>query len=174
MVTPTPSVPVPPVEPTPSVPPVTPPPTPTDFWLDQLPFGGGERRDTPAGPVIRRGDPVVQRPAVRMRGALYRHALSVGVPSRVKVDLNRSCSSFEAVAGLDDLGAGGGPVVFSVEGGDGRTLWRSQRIGPWDRPVPVRADLAGQTSIRLVVTPAPGSWSLIDVADWADARFTCA
>ncbi|MER8183543.1 sigma-70 family RNA polymerase sigma factor [Kitasatospora sp. NPDC094015] len=180
---PSPTVPAPPVVepppplpsptvPTPPVPSPTPPPVPTRFWLDQLPIGGGHR-DQPAGPVIRPGGAVVQRPSVWMRGSAYPHALSVPVPAQVTVDLNRSCSAFEAVAGLDDLGAGGGPVVFSVEGGDGRTLWRSGQIGPWDRPVRVRAALDGQRSVRLLVAPSGGRWSLINVADWAEARFTC-
>ncbi|MEV4615149.1 sigma-70 family RNA polymerase sigma factor [Kitasatospora sp. NPDC049258] len=173
----TPSVPAPPVVqpppvPTPPVPTPTPPPTPTQFWLDQLPIGA-EHRDPPVGPVIRPGGAVVQRPSVWMRGSSYRHALSVPVPSQVSVDLNRRCSAFEAVAGLDDLGAGGGPVVLSVVGGDGRTLWHSGQVGPWDRPVRVQAPLDGQRTIRLVVAPSGGRWSLINVADWAQARFTC-
>ncbi|WP_368666552.1 NPCBM/NEW2 domain-containing protein [Kitasatospora sp. MBT63] len=123
--------------------------------------------------MIRRGDPVAQRRAVWMRGSAHQHALSVRVPSQVTIDLNRGCTAFDAVAGLDDLSVGAGSVEFRVEGADGRALWQSGRVGPWDRPVAVHAALAGQTSIRLVVTPASGRWPLIDVADWADARFTC-
>jgi hypothetical protein len=39
--------------------------------------------------------------------------------------------------------------------------------------VPVHLPLAGQQSIRLVVTPVDGFWSSGAIADWADARFTC-
>ncbi|GAA0678831.1 hypothetical protein GCM10010193_35410 [Kitasatospora atroaurantiaca] len=173
---PSPSVPVPPdppEPPVPSVPPTPDPPEVTDFWLDDLPFGQGSGRAPAAGPSIRRGGWVWQREGVSMNGRYYRHAMSVYAPSSVTIDLNRTCSTFQAVAGLDDLTFRVGNVVFSVQGGDGRTLWRSGAIGQGDAPVPVRVPLAGQHSVRLVVTPATGSWGLINLADWADARLSC-
>jgi hypothetical protein len=41
-----------------------------------------------------------------------------------------------------------------------------------DPAVPVSVGLKGITAIRLVVTPADGSY-VANVADWADARFSC-
>jgi len=173
---PSPSVPVPPDPPEPPVPTVPPTPDPpevTDFWLDDLPFSQGSDRAPAAGPSIRRGGWLWQREGLSMNGRYYRHGLSVYAPSSVTVDLNRTCSTFQAVAGLDDLTFRVGNVVFSVQGGDGRTLWRSGAVGRGDAPVPVRVPLAGQHSVRLVVTPATDSWGLINLADWADARFSC-
>ncbi|GAA1200839.1 hypothetical protein GCM10009664_74980 [Kitasatospora gansuensis] len=148
---------------------------PTDFWADVLPFSrNGTHRDPPSGPTIRRGgDPVWQRSDLWVGGSGYRHGLSVNTPSAVTIDLNRTCTAFQAKAGLDDFGIRVGTVRFRVEGGDGQVLWSSGRVGPGDRAVPVRADLTGQRSIRLVVTPDEGGWGLINLADWADARVTC-
>ncbi|WP_457031111.1 sigma-70 family RNA polymerase sigma factor [Kitasatospora sp. P5_F3] len=173
-----PTPPTPPPVPTPEPPrpsPPVPPMMPTDFWADVLPFGpNGAHRDPPPGPTIRRGGGWVwQRPDVWIGGSSYRHGLSVNAPSTVTIDLHRTCTTFRAKAGLDDFGVRIGTVRFSVEGGDGRVLWSSDRVRPGDRAVPVQADLTGQRSIRLVVTPNEGSWGLIDLADWADARLSC-
>ncbi|GAA2138863.1 hypothetical protein GCM10009760_20460 [Kitasatospora kazusensis] len=172
-------VPVPTVTPPPVPDPPTPPPpppvaTPTDFWVDDLPFGQGHHRVPPGEPTIRRDSGWLwRRNGLSLDGEYHRHGLSVRAPSTVTVDLNRPCTSFQAVTGLDDLGLRVGDVVFSVQGGDGRTLWQSGRVGPDDGPLPVRVPLDGQQSIRLVVSPAAGGWGLINLADWADARFTC-
>ena len=94
-------------------------------------------------------------------------------PTRTTVDLNRACRSFDAVAGLDDLTPGGGSAVFSVQGGDGSTLWRSGELRAGEPPVPVHASLVGQSTVRLVVTRVRGAAPGVVVADWANARFGC-
>ncbi|WP_233533990.1 sigma-70 family RNA polymerase sigma factor [Kitasatospora sp. SolWspMP-SS2h] len=173
--TPTPRQVPPPPTPTPSP---TPTPTPTppvvtsrQFWLDELPLDRG-RRAVPDTPTVRGGQ-VLQRPAAWLHGTRYAHVLAAPVPSRVTVDLNRACRSFDAVAGLDDFGVSYGEAVLSVQGEDGRVLWSSPRMSAGDRPVPVHVPLDGLTSIRLVVTPVRGSLPVIDLADWAQARITC-
>ncbi len=182
-----PPLPSPPVVPTPvpiPVPSITPPPvvvptpppvvTPTDFWVDNLPIGKGPGRGTPGGPTIRRDSGWLwQRDGLWMNGEYHRHGLGVHAPSTVTIDLNRPCTSFRALAGLDDFSLRVGDVVFSVQGGDGSTLWSSGEIGPDDAPLPVQVPLDGQRSIRLVVTPAADGWGLINLADWADAGFSC-
>lgn len=142
------------------------------FWLDALPLDRGHRA-TADTPTIRGGGQVLQRPAAWLHGKRYPHALGVGVPSRVTIDLNRSCRSFDGVAGLDDLGVTFGRVVFSVQGDDGQVLWSSGEVSPWDPPVPVHVAIGGQRTIRLVVTPARGSVPVVDLADWAQAGLTC-
>ncbi|MER7845462.1 sigma-70 family RNA polymerase sigma factor [Kitasatospora sp. NPDC096077] len=179
---PTPEVPVPEV-PTPTVPPVpTPtvaPPTPTapaDYWGDSLPVTKpGHNRVPPEGPSIRQkgSDRFWQHDGGWIAGAYHPHAITVHAPATTLIDLNRSCTSFDAVAGVDDATLTPGGVVFTVQGGDGSTLWRSRAVGPGDDAVPVHVSLAGQKSIRLVVTPANGVWSALNVADWAQARFRC-
>lgn len=108
-----------------------------------------------------------------MAGQRHRHALAVQVPSHVTVDLNRSCTSFDAVAGPDDLAVGTGGVVLGVQAEDGTVLWRSGPLRAGSAPVPVHAPLAGLRSFRLVAERPAGGWALVDVADWADARLTC-
>ncbi|OEV34391.1 hypothetical protein HS99_0035860 [Kitasatospora aureofaciens] len=177
---PTPEV---PVVPTPTVPPVpeptvTPPgpPAPTGFWGDSLPvWKPGNHRVPPEGPSIRRkgSDRFWQRDGGWIGGDYHPHAITVHAPATTLVDLNRSCTSFDAVAGVDDATLSPGGVVFTVQSGDGSTLWRSRPIGAGDDAVPVHVPLAGQKSIRLVVTPVHGIWSALNVADWAQARFRC-
>ncbi|MEV8095160.1 sigma-70 family RNA polymerase sigma factor [Kitasatospora sp. NPDC085879] len=180
--TPEPSSPAPePPSPEPTPPPTpsptpTAPPAPTPFWLDDLPFAGQGRRSAQADgrPSIRRGGgALARRPALWMAGQWYRHALTVHVPSRVAVDLNRSCTAFDAVVGPDDLTVGRGSAVFAVLGEDGSVLWRSGPVRAGSRPVRVHAPLTGRSSITLVAERSDGGWALLDVADWADARLTC-
>ncbi|MFB6888123.1 sigma-70 family RNA polymerase sigma factor [Kitasatospora sp. NPDC056327] len=173
--------PEPPVIPTPtiapSVPPVIPtPPVPTDFWADDLPVvKPGNNRVPPPQPSIRQkgSDWFWQRNTVSVDGTEYRHGITVHAPATTLIDLNRTCTSFDAVAGVDDLTVSIGGVVFSVQGGDGRTLWSSRALRAGDPAVPVHVPLDGQKSIRLVVTPVNGIWSALSVADWAEARFRC-
>ncbi|MFD8483408.1 sigma-70 family RNA polymerase sigma factor [Kitasatospora sp. NPDC059673] len=165
-------------EPLPSQAPSSPSPSPSPststaskFWLDELPLNRGNQ---PAGtPTIRGAGFALQRPGAWMQGDFYRHVLAVQVPSRVTIDLNRSCRSFDAVAGLDDFGVTYGRVVFSVQGDNGEVLWSSGELSTDDAPVAVHAPLAGQSSIRLVVTAARGSAPVIGLADWAQAGLSC-
>ncbi|MFJ8435040.1 sigma-70 family RNA polymerase sigma factor [Kitasatospora sp. NPDC094019] len=186
---PTPEVPLPTVPevvvPTPTVTPTPPapsptavptPPAPTDFWADDLPVVGTHpNRVPPPRPSIREqgSDWFWQRDRVSVAGTEHRHGISVHAPGTTLIDLNRSCASFDAVAGMDDLALTAGGVVFSVQGGDGRTLWSSRTLRAGDSAVPVHVPLGGQTSIRLVVVPANGIWSALNMADWAEARFRC-
>ncbi|MFC5668248.1 NPCBM/NEW2 domain-containing protein [Kitasatospora misakiensis] len=152
------------------------PPAPTDFWADDLPVvKPGNHRVPPSQPSIRQkgSDWFWQRDAVSVAGTEHRHGISVHAPATTLIDLNRSCTSFDAVAGMDDLTVSIGGVVFAVQGGDGRILWSSRTLRAGDPAVPVHVPLDGQQSIRLVVTPVNGIWSALNVADWAEARFRC-
>ncbi|WP_327679683.1 sigma-70 family RNA polymerase sigma factor [Kitasatospora sp. NBC_00458] len=177
-----PAVPTPtrPPQPTPTVTPTLPTrpplPEPTDFWADDLPVvKPGNNRVPPPQPSIRQKDSdwFWQRDAVSIDGAVHPHGITMHAPSTTVIDLNRSCTSFDAVAGMDDLTVSIGGVVFSVQGGDGRPLWSSPALRAGDPAVPVHVPLTGQKSIRLVVTPANGVWSALNMADWAEARFRC-
>ncbi|MBD0669577.1 NPCBM/NEW2 domain-containing protein, partial [Streptomyces sp. CBMA156] len=177
---PTPDV---PVIPTPTVPPVpTPtftqpsPPAPTDFWGNSLPvLKPGNNRVPPPEPSIRQkgSDAFWQRDGGWIGGDYHQHAITVRAPATTLIDLNRTCTSFDAVAGVDDATLSPGGVVFSVQGGDGTTLWRSRPLAVGDEAVPVHVPLAGQKSVKLVVTPVNGIWSALNVANWAQARFRC-
>ncbi|MEU3574487.1 NPCBM/NEW2 domain-containing protein [Kitasatospora sp. NPDC036755] len=177
---PTPDV---PVVPTPTLPPVPTPtvtkPTPpvlSDFWGNSLPvLKPGNNRVPPPEPSIRQkgSDKFWQRDGGWIGGDYHPHVITVHAPAGTVIDLNRSCTSFDAVAGVDDATLSPGGVVFSVEGGDGATLWRSGPLAVGDDPVPVHVPLAGQKSVKLMVTPVNGIWSALNVADWAQARFRC-
>ncbi|MBO1420149.1 NPCBM/NEW2 domain-containing protein, partial [Streptomyces sp. FH025] len=135
----------------------------------------GNNRVPPPEPSIRQkgSDKFWQRDDAWIGGERHTHALTVHAPATTLIDLNRSCTSFDAVAGVDDATITPGGVVFSVQDGDGNTLWHSRTLSVGDDAVPVHVPLAGQKSIRLVVTPVNGIWSALNVADWAEARFRC-
>ncbi|MFB7128194.1 NPCBM/NEW2 domain-containing protein, partial [Kitasatospora sp. NPDC056273] len=177
---PTPDV---PVVPTPTLPPVPTPtvPTPTppvlsDFWGNSLPvLKPGNNRVPPPEPSIRQkdSDKFWQRDGGWIGGDYHPHVITVHAPAATVIDLNRTCTSFDALAGVDDATISPGGVVFTVQGTDGTVLWRSRALAVGDDAVPVHVPLAGQKAIKLSVTPVSGIWSALNVADWAEARFRC-
>jgi hypothetical protein len=141
--------------------------------VDSLPFLGVSNAD---GPAI---EPdafnwVWQRPdGVSIGGTKYRRGITVVAPSATVIDLNRSCSSFSASVGVDDLTMGWGAARFTVEDGDtGAVLWSSDVIHGGDPAVSFSVPLTGLSSVRLVVHGSHGHFGG-QVADWADAGFTC-
>ncbi|GGO85280.1 hypothetical protein GCM10012280_18720 [Wenjunlia tyrosinilytica] len=161
--------PVPPSPPGPSKSPK--PPKPRVFALNELKWsgeGGGGHE-----PTVRRGESswMWQRHRMRVGGTSYAGGVSVHAPSSVTIDLNRSCASFDAMAGIDDLGLGLGAARFEVYGG-GTRLFRSRVVEAGDEAVPVSVNLTGHRTVRLVARPAH-LVELVDLADWADARITC-
>lgn len=122
-------------------------------------------------PTIRIGDWVWQRWGLGIDGTRYPHGVTVGAPSTVTIDLNRSCTAFDAVVGIDDIALGFGAARFSVHGDDG-LLWRSEVLRGGDPGVPVHVPLTGTGTIRLKVEPTR-RFHLVNVADWAVSRITC-
>ncbi|MFE9427830.1 sigma-70 family RNA polymerase sigma factor [Kitasatospora sp. NPDC006697] len=152
-----------------------PPPPLSSFWVDSLPFSKKSDRVPPPGPTIdrRNSDWLLQRDGLLIGGSAYKRGISVHAPAVVTVDLNRSCSSYDATVGLDDFSFAPGRFRFSVRDGSGTTLWSSAPLRSGQAGVPVHLSLAGQQRIELAVTPLDGVWSAGNLADWADARFSC-
>ncbi|MFF8381060.1 sigma-70 family RNA polymerase sigma factor [Streptomyces sp. NPDC015661] len=167
--TPTPTP--PPAKPAPK--PTAPPPAPPSVYqVNELQygiFGDGTK------PEVSLSDSswMWQRNGLSIGGTQYAHGVSVHAPSSLLIDLNRQCTSYDAVVGIDDLSAqlGVGGVRFSVYG-DGERLWRSDVVRADDPPLPVHVDISGRSTIRLVVedhTP----FGRAAVADWAESRISC-
>lgn len=93
-------------------------------------------------------------------------------PSRLTIDLNRPCVSYDARAGVDDLTRLFGAVRFSVYG-DSTPLWSSGVLRGGDRAVPVHVGLSGYKTLRLVVEPAGRGLPAANLADWADSVISC-
>lgn len=161
--TPTPSKPKP-------KPPPPPPPAPTVYQWSELRYGvvGDGTK-----PEMRLGESswVWQRSGLSIADKRYDHGVTVHGQSSVTIDLNRACSSYEAVVGVDDMTMGLGKVRFSVFG-DGARLWRSPLIKGGDPAVPVQVNLTGRKTIRLVVEPH-SPFDSAALADWARSRFRC-
>ncbi|MEU0408206.1 sigma-70 family RNA polymerase sigma factor [Streptomyces griseorubiginosus] len=168
--TPTPT-PKPPPPPTPAPTPTpTPPPPPTVYQWSELAYdvsGDG------SAPEMRIGESswVWQRYGVSIDDSRYRHGVTVHGRSSVTIDLNRACSSYDAMVGVDDMTLGLGKVYFSVYA-DGVRLWRSGLVEGGDAAVPVHVNLAGRETVRLVVEPHSHLDDLM-LADWAESKFSC-
>ncbi|GEC08313.1 hypothetical protein SSP24_59680 [Streptomyces spinoverrucosus] len=171
--TPTPKpTPTPTLTPTPTPPPTpTPtPPPPASYQLNELSYdltGDGTK------PELRLSESswVWQRYGLSIGGTTYARGVSVHARSSVIVDLNRACTSYEALVGVDDSTLGLGKVYFSIYA-DGTRLWKSALIRGGDAATPVHVDLTGRRTVRLVVEPHDHV-DHVAVADWAESKFTC-
>ncbi|MDJ0346158.1 sigma-70 family RNA polymerase sigma factor [Streptomyces sp. H10-C2] len=164
--TPTPT-PAPKPTPTPSP---TPPSAPAVYQVNQLGWTGiGDNTK----PTVRlaRSSWIWDRWGLHIGGDQYSHGISVNAPSSVLIDLNRVCTTYDALAGVDDMTMGLGAVRFSVYGDNGR-LWRSPVVHGGDAAVPVSVGIAGQKTIRLVVEAAD-PFEIVNIADWAQSRISC-
>ncbi|MFE7116539.1 NPCBM/NEW2 domain-containing protein [Streptomyces sp. NPDC057654] len=158
----------PPPKPTPK--PTPPAPAPAVFQLNTLRYGGlgdGTKPEVRAGA----SSWLWQRWGLRVNDTKYGHGVTVHAPSSVTIDLNRPCTSYDAVAGVDDMTMGLGEVRFSVFG-DAARLWRSGVVHGGDPAVPVHVPLTGRKTVRLVVE-STSPMSTVALADWAQSRLSC-
>jgi RNA polymerase sigma factor (sigma-70 family) len=175
---PAPTTPTPSPTPTPTPPPATPPPTtpppPTLYKVNSLPVGWPGAQ--PTGPAIRPSSHGWwwDRWELSIGGTTYDHGITVHAPSTVTIDLNRSCVSYDARAGVDDLVRLVRTTVdFSVYG-DGTQLWDSGPVRAGDPAAPAHVGIKGYTTLQLVVRPGRHGLGAADLADWADSVITCA
>ncbi|MEV0445620.1 sigma-70 family RNA polymerase sigma factor [Streptomyces spectabilis] len=158
-----------PPRPTPTPTP-TPPPAPVVYQWNELEYG---LTGDGTKPEMRLGESswVWQRWGMSIADKRYGHGVTVHGTSSVTIDLNRKCTSYEALVGVDDMTMRLGQVRFSVYA-DGVRLWRSQLVKGGDQAVPVRVDLTGRKTIRLVVEPHT-HFDSVALADWAQSRLRC-
>ncbi|MFD8737941.1 sigma-70 family RNA polymerase sigma factor [Streptomyces sp. NPDC059618] len=167
---PTPSPEPPSPDPVPSPTPTPPPPAPTVYrWSDLEYDVTGDH----TAPEMRLGESswVWQRNRMRIDDTRYAYGVTVHGRSSVTVDLNRDCTSYDAMAGVDDLMRGLGRLRFSVYA-DGALLWRSPVIEGGDPAVPVHVDLTGRRTVRFVVEPRH-PFDSGSLGDWAESTFLC-
>ncbi|MFC8143886.1 sigma-70 family RNA polymerase sigma factor [Streptomyces paradoxus] len=162
--------PTPPPAPTPTPTSPPPPPAPAVYQWSELSYdisGDGTK------PEMRIGSSswVWQRSGLSVGAQRYTHGVTVHGRSSVTIDLNRSCSSYDALVGVDDMTLRLGKVYFSLYA-DGVRLWRSPLVEGGDPAVPVHVNLTGRSTVRLVVEPRSALDNLMPV-DWAESRFTC-
>ncbi|MFF2331622.1 MULTISPECIES: sigma-70 family RNA polymerase sigma factor [unclassified Streptomyces] len=168
-----PPTPEPPASPAPTTPapPPPPPPAPTVYRVSELSYSMlGDH----TGPevLINESNWVWQRSHLSIGGTPYAHGVTVHSKSSITIQLNRQCTRYEAMVGIDDLSLGRGSVRFSVLGGDGTLLWQSPVVNGGDPAVPVGVGLTGQEKIRLVVQrERPGGGAVL--ADWAESAISC-
>ncbi|MDO0913717.1 sigma-70 family RNA polymerase sigma factor [Streptomyces sp. DT2A-34] len=164
--TPTPA-PTPTPTPTPTPPP---PPAPAVYQWSELSYDlAGDGTE----PEMRLGESswMWQRYGVSIADKQYAHGVTVHGRSSVTIDLNRECSAYDAMVGVDDTNLGLGEFSFSVYA-DGVRLWRSAVLKGGDAAVPVHVNLTGRRTVRLVVEPH-STFDTLLLADWAESKFSC-
>ncbi|QNP71816.1 sigma-70 family RNA polymerase sigma factor [Streptomyces roseirectus] len=166
--TPTPT-PAPTPTPTPTPSPTPPPPAPAVYPLNELTY---DTNGDGTGPEIRLFESswVWQRDNLSIAGQPY-SGVTVRAGSSVTVDLNRTCTSYDALVGIDDSTLRLGQAHFAVYA-DGVRLWRSGLVKNGDAAVPVHVDLRGRKTVRLVVEPHT-PFDELALVDWAESRFRC-
>ncbi|WP_179280860.1 NPCBM/NEW2 domain-containing protein, partial [Streptomyces sp. 2R] len=167
---PTPPPPAP--EPPPAPKPPPPAPAPAVYQVSELSYSLlGDHTEPEV--VLGQSSWIWQRSNVAIAGTRYAHGVTVHARSSVTIQLNRPCTRYQAMVGVDDLTMGLGAARFSVFDGNGARLWRSPVMKGGDPAVPVSVAIGGQSSIRLVVEPQ-GPLGGVALADWADSRISCA
>ncbi|WP_037684041.1 NPCBM/NEW2 domain-containing protein, partial [Streptomyces noursei] len=154
--------------PTPTPTPPVPPSTPYQVNALSYDFAGDGTK-----PEVRALDSswMWKRKHPSIGGTAYPHGVSVHAESSVVIDLNRQCTAYDAVAGVDDLSLGLGALRFSVYA-DGVRLWRSVVVHGGEPAVPVHVPLTGRKTLRLVVEPE-GVGDLVAMGDWARSQISC-
>ncbi|MDF6043376.1 sigma-70 family RNA polymerase sigma factor [Streptomyces sp. JH14] len=172
---PKPPVPAPPPSPTPSpMPTPAPPPPPappTVYQVSELDYSVHGDHTEPEV-VLGASSWVWRRSGLSVGGTQYAHGVTVNSHSSVTIRLNRSCTRYEAMVGVDDLARGLGSVRFSVFDGDGARLWQSPVMNGNHPAVPVGIGVEGRQRIRLVVEPHT-PFGGVTLADWAESRISC-
>ncbi|MFF1745851.1 sigma-70 family RNA polymerase sigma factor [Streptomyces mirabilis] len=153
--------------PTPTPPP---PPAPVVYQWNELKY---DVTGDHTKPEMRLGESswVWQRWGVPIAGQRYTHGVTVHGESSVTIDLNRSCSAYDALVGVDDLTLGLGQVSFSVYA-DGARLWQSPLVKGGEPAIPVHVNLTGRKTVRLAVEPHT-RFDAAALADWAESKFQC-
>ncbi|WP_372442303.1 sigma-70 family RNA polymerase sigma factor [Actinacidiphila bryophytorum] len=178
--TPKPATPPPAPKPSPTPTPTPPPPAPAAYKVNSLGLSGlGDTTQPTIRPALSPGSWWWDRWGLSIGGTSYEHGISVRAPSSVTIDLNASCVSYDASAGVDDLARVLRTAVrFSVYG-DSTRLWTSPVVRGGDSAVPVHVGLTGYKTLRLVVTPERGQDGGFGggfgggLADWADSVISC-
>ncbi|MFF3305042.1 sigma-70 family RNA polymerase sigma factor [Streptomyces sp. NPDC002908] len=177
--TPTPPAPEPTSEPTTPEPSPTPPeptpapaPAPEVYQVNELSYSVLGDHTGPEILLGRSNGLFWQRSGLSIASTTYAHGVTAHSRSSVTVQLNRSCTRYEAMVGVDDMTLGLGAVRFSVYDGGGAQLWQSPVVRGGEPAVPLSVGIEGQETIRLVVEPS-GTLGGVALADWANSRISC-
>uniref|UniRef100_A0AAU3GVA8 Sigma-70 family RNA polymerase sigma factor n=1 Tax=Streptomyces sp. NBC_01401 TaxID=2903854 RepID=A0AAU3GVA8_9ACTN len=160
--------------PTPAPPPPKepPPPAPEVYQVNELAYSLTGDHTGPEIVLGRSRGVFWQRQGLSIASTTYAHGVTAPSSSSVTVQLNRECTRYEAMAGVDDLTLGIGAVRFSVYDDEGARLWQSPVVRGNEPAVPVGVGIEGVDAIRLVVEPS-GPLGGVALADWAQSHISC-
>lgn len=105
-------------------------------------------------------------------GRKFERGIGTRATTTLWLELDGKVQRFEAMAGVDDVAVAAAAVRFMIIG-DGRKLWDSGTVKHREPARPVDVNLTGVRSLLLVINHA-GDREALDLADWAEPRFTFA
>ncbi|MGW1819849.1 sigma-70 family RNA polymerase sigma factor [Streptomyces sp. NPDC002125] len=161
-----------PPEPTPTPTPTPPPPAPEVYQVNELAYSVAGDHTGPEILLGRSSGLFWQRDGLSIGSTTYAHGVTAHSRSSVTVQLNRPCTRYEAMVGVDDMTMGLGAVRFSVYDDGGARLWQSPVMRGGEPAAPLSVGIEGQETIRLVVEPS-GPLGGVALADWAESRISC-
>jgi hypothetical protein len=112
------------------------------------------------------------RAPLRINGVSWVKGLGTHASSVVRFAVPNGCSTFSAQVGVDDEVLSNGSVVFEVWNDSTSRLYTSPVKRGGESATPVSVDVAGVSTLRLVVTDG-GNGAGYDHANWADAKLIC-
>ncbi|MCH7701973.1 MAG: NPCBM/NEW2 domain-containing protein [Planctomycetes bacterium] len=106
---------------------------------------------------------------IRLAGRVYDKGIGMHARAWIDFDADAAFTDLLVTIGIDDAVRPGGEAVFRVLGDD-RTLYDSGIVTGRDPPLPIRIDIRGIRSLRLMADYGQ-ELDLGAHANWADARF---
>ena len=147
-----------------------------DWVSSSTDYGPVERDQSIGSPSANDGN----RPLI-INGASYVKGLGVHGDSEVVFALNAQCTTFQAVAGINDykgrfaLG-NRGSMIFQVLA-EGNIIYESTVLTGTSAALPITLSISGVNQLKLVTknngVPGSSSDSNYDHGDWADAKVKC-
>jgi hypothetical protein len=100
--------------------------------------------------------------------AFYKHGFGTHSNSVMNFDIGRNFKQFTTDYGIDTAAGSGGNGTFEIYG-DGKLLFRSEKIGRFDNPRHTEVDITGVKTLGLVTTDA-GDGINDDHTDWLNPK----
>ena len=108
-----------------------------------------------------------QKWPMKLKNTMYDHGIGVYGPGQLEFQLNRQYSLLEGMVGVDTDTYGDAHTQVQIIG-DGRVLWDSGEIHPWDDPKSFRVDVRSVNTLVLKQIEAGHFEGRGDAVDWVN------
>lgn len=130
----------------------------------QADWGGMERDRSHGEEALNDGH------TISIAGKKFDKGLGVHSNSQVDYALDKQCSRFTALVGIDDEVGNHGSVRFIVKADD-QIIYKGETMVGGKAAQPIDVDVTSKTKLSLIVDKVEDNY--YDHADWADAKLSC-